>query len=68
MIERFKDPKFWAMLLTPVIAALAMYLNGGMDLSHALGSALSGLIAGLLGVTQPQLAMQAPEVPKAPTE
>lgn len=53
MSERLKDPKFWAMILTPLLAALGMVLNG-TDWHTALGTAVSGLVAGLFGLTQPQ--------------
>lgn len=77
-MDRLKDPKFWAMILAPVCAALIMYLEGSLDLAHAVASALSGLMAGLLGVAQPQPqlgkppmaapAMNAPLAPVAPIE
>lgn len=68
MGERMKDPKFWAMLLMPICTALMMYLDGKLDIAHAIGTALSGLIAGLMGVAQPQMQLvaKAPAVPPGP--
>lgn len=53
-MERLKSKAFWAMILIPVMGALSMYLSGQMDLTAAIGAAVSGILSGVLGITQPQ--------------
>lgn len=53
-LERFKDPKWWAMVLLPILVHLQMFLGGSEDWKAAGAGALAGFVAGLLGIAQPQ--------------
>lgn len=62
--DRLKDPKWWAMILLPLMVHLQMFLAGSEDWKAAAGGAVAGFVAGLLGISQPQTGAMIP--PTAP--
>lgn len=57
--DRLKDPKFWGMILVPILSALQAYAAGSATWQMAVQAGVGGLIAGVLGLFQPQAALPA---------